>query len=241
MAVIRFLGGARTVTGSKYLLDHDGAQVMVDCGMFQGGKDLRLRNWQPIPVDLGALSSVVLTHAHLDHCGFLPRIHADGFEGPIHATSGTIALASIILPDSAHLQEEEARHANEQGYSRHQPALPLYDAADVAGTLPLFQPLELGDRRQIANGVVATLARAGHILGSSIAHLELGDTSIVFSGDLGRPSHPLLLGPEPIGAADWIVVESTYGDRTHDDALALDHLRDVIRRTIARRRCCSTT
>ncbi len=235
MAVIRFLGGARTVTGSKYLLDHEGSQVMVDCGMFQGGKELRLRNWQPIPVDVRALSSVVLTHAHLDHCGYLPRIHADGFEGPIHATSGTLALASIILPDSAHLQEEEARHANDEGYSKHRPALPLYDTADVAGTLPLFRPLELGEQRQIATGIVAILARAGHILGSSIAHLNLGGTSIVFSGDLGRPSHPLLLGPEPIGDADWIVVESTYGDRTHDDTLALDHLRDVIARTIARR------
>ncbi len=235
MPVITFLGGARTVTGSKYLLDRDGAQVMVDCGLFQGGKDLRQRNWEPLHVDAGTLPSVVLTHAHLDHCGYLPKLHADGFEGGIHATAGTIALASIVLPDSAHLQEEEARYANEHGYSRHRPALPLYDAADAEATIALFRRLDLAERREVASGVFVTLARSGHILGSSIAHIDLGGSTIVFSGDLGRPSHPLLREPEPIGDADWIVVESTYGDRSHDDALSLEHLRDVIARTIARR------
>ena len=235
MPVITFLGAAGTVTGSKYLLDHDGAQVMVDCGMFQGGRELRERNWQPVPVHADQLPSVILTHAHLDHCGYLPKLHADGFEGRIHATDGTIALASIVLKDSGHLQEEEARFANEHGYSRHHPALPLYTAADVEGTLPLFDPLPRDEPREVAPRITASLGRAGHILGSSIARLDLGSTRIVFSGDLGRPSHPLLREPEPVGDAAWIVVESTYGDRPHDDSLSAEQLRAVIERTIARR------
>jgi metallo-beta-lactamase family protein len=235
MPLITFLGGARTVTGSKYLLDLDGSQVMVDCGLFQGDRALRDRNWRPIATRADELASAIITHAHLDHCGYLPRLHADGFEGAIYGTTGTIALASIILADSAHLQEEEARFANQHGYSKHRPALPLYDAADVEGTLPLFRPMDLGDTRVVAPGITASLARAGHILGSAIARIDLAGTSVVFSGDLGRPSHPILREPEQVGDADWIVVESTYGDRAHHDSSSIEGLRDVIRRTIARR------
>ena len=233
-AVIRFLGGARTVTGSKYWLQHGESAVMVDCGLFQGMRELRERNWQPLPVEPSGLYSVVLTHAHLDHCGHLPRLVDDGFGGVIHATEDTIRLAGIVLPDSAHLQEEEARFANKAGYSRHRPALPLYDADDVAATLPLFREMPLHERREVAPGVWATLGRAGHILGSATARVELNGSTVTFSGDLGRPHHPLLLPPEPIGDTDWIVVESTYGDRLHDDADAVDVLRDTIRRTIDR-------
>jgi metallo-beta-lactamase family protein len=233
-AIIQFLGGARTVTGSKYLLRHGDASVLVDCGLFQGIRELREKNWQVPPVDVSGLYSVVLTHAHLDHCGYLPKLVASGFEGVIHATPDTIALASIVLPDSAHLQEEEAKFANRAGYSRHRPALPLYDADDVARTLPQFRELENGDRREVAPGIWATLRRSGHILGSSTARLELDGTTVTFSGDLGRHGHPLLLPPEPIGDTDWVVIESTYGNQLHDDANALDVLRDTVRRTIDR-------
>lgn len=235
--VLTFLGGARTVTGSKFLLEVEGASVLVDCGLFQGMKELRLRNWSGPPVDPASIDAVVLTHAHLDHCGYLPRLHADGFRGPVHATPGTAALAGIVLPDSAFLQEEEAEYANRKGYSKHSPALPLYTSLDAERALTLLQPLPFDQRRQVAQGVTLTLRRAGHILGSSIAHLELDGARpgrVVFSGDLGRNQHPLLLPPAPIGDADWIVVESTYGDRSHDDAHALTDLRDALHRTVER-------
>ena len=233
-ATLRFLGGAGTVTGSKHLLDSGLGSLMVDCGLFQGTRDLRDRNWQRLPIDVPSVSSVVLTHAHIDHCGYLPRLRADGFGGRIHATAATNELVRIVLPDSAHLQEEEARQANEEGYSKHSPALPLYDTEDVARTLPLLTDLAHGDRVQIAPGITVTLGRAGHILGSSIVRAELDDTRVVFSGDLGRPAHPLLLPPEPIGDAEWIVVESTYGDRRHDEQESILGLEDVITRTVAR-------
>lgn len=233
MTTLTFLGAAGTVTGSKHLLDQDGSRVMIDCGMFQGERELRDRNWQPLPVGAASVASVVLTHAHLDHCGYLPRFHASGFGGPIHGTKETNALVSIVLPDSGHLQEEEARHANEGGYSKHAPALPLYDSHDVEATLPLLRDLAHGERREVAPGIEVTLARAGHILGSSIVHAELGGQRVVFSGDLGRVGHPLLRDPEPVGDADWIVVESTYGDRHHDETLDVTALRDVIASTTA--------
>jgi metallo-beta-lactamase family protein len=233
-ATLRFLGGAGTVTGSKHLLDSGLGKLMVDCGLFQGPRDLRDRNWQRLPVEVPSVSSVVLTHAHIDHCGYLPRLRADGFEGRIHATPATNDLVRIMLPDSAHLQEEEARDANEGGYSKHTPALPLYDSEDVARTLPLLTDLPHGERREVAPGIAATLARAGHILGSSIVRAEVAGKRVVFSGDLGRPAHPLLRPPEPIGETDWIVVESTYGDRRHDEQESIQGLEEVITRTIAR-------
>ncbi|MET0771438.1 MAG: MBL fold metallo-hydrolase [Candidatus Limnocylindrales bacterium] len=233
-ATLRFLGAAGTVTGSKHLLDSGGGKLMVDCGLFQGPRDLRDRNWQRLPIEVPSVSSVVLTHAHIDHCGYLPRLHADGFTGRIHATPATNELVRIVLPDSAHLQEEEAKDANEGGYSKHTPALPLYDTEDVARTLPLLTDLSHGERRDVAPGIAVTLGRAGHILGSSIVRAQLDGTRIVFSGDLGRPAHPLLLPPEPIGEAEWIVVESTYGDRQHDELESILGLEEVITRTVAR-------
>ena len=233
-ATLRFLGAAGTVTGSKHLLEGGLGKLMVDCGLFQGPRELRDRNWRRLPIDVPGVSSVVLTHAHIDHCGYLPRLRADGFTGRIHATPATNELVRIVLPDSAHLQEEEARDANEGGYSKHTPALPLYDTEDVARTLPLLTDMTHGERREVAPGIAVTLGRAGHILGSSIVRAELEGTRVVFSGDLGRPAHPLLLPPEPIGEAEWIVVESTYGDRQHDEQESIQGLEDVITRTIAR-------
>jgi metallo-beta-lactamase family protein len=233
-ATLRFLGAAGTVTGSKHLLDSGLGKLLVDCGLFQGPRELRDRNWQRLPIEVPSVSSVVLTHAHIDHCGYLPRLRADGFAGRIHATPATNELVRIMLPDSAHLQEEEARDANEGGYSKHTPALPLYDTEDVARTLPLLSDLAHGERREVAPGIAVTLGRAGHILGSSIVRAELDGVRVVFSGDLGRPAHPLLQPPEPIGDADWIVVESTYGDRQHDTQESILGLEDVITRTVAR-------
>jgi metallo-beta-lactamase family protein len=233
-AVLRFLGGAGTVTGSKYWLSHGESSIMVDCGLFQGLKELRERNWSSLPIDAAALYSVVLSHAHLDHCGHLPKLVAEGFTGLIHTTADTARLTSIVLPDSAHLQEEEARFANKAGFSRHHPALPLYDADDVARTLPLLREMDLGERREVAPGIWVTLRRSGHILGSASPRVELDGRSVTFSGDLGRTTHPLLLPPEPIGDTDVIVVESTYGDQQHDDDSAVAMLRDVIQRTIGR-------
>jgi metallo-beta-lactamase family protein len=234
VTTLRFLGAAGTVTGSRHLLDGGAGRVMVDCGMFQGARALRDRNWAPLPIEARDIDSVVLTHGHLDHCGYLPRLVAEGFGGPIWSTADTAALVSIVLPDSARLQEEEAAHANEAGYSKHTPALPLYDTADVERTLPLLRMLPYGDRREVAPGIAATLQTAGHILGSATVRAEVGGTSVVFSGDLGRPSHPVLLPPAPVGDADWIVVESTYGDRHHDEVSDATGLRDTIVRTVAR-------
>ncbi|QQS23439.1 MAG: MBL fold metallo-hydrolase [Actinomycetota bacterium] len=231
---LRFLGAAGTVTGSKLLLELDGSAVLVDAGLFQGSKELRLRNWEPLGVHAATVDAVVLTHAHLDHCGYLPRLHHDGFAGDVHATDASIELASIVLPDSGHLSEEEAGHANRYGWSKHRPALPLYTEQEAIESLGLLRELPLHTRREVAQGVTVELLRAGHILGSSIARVQIGDTTITFSGDLGRPSHPLLLPPEPIGDTDWIVVESTYGDRLHDEQHALTELRDVLRRTVDR-------
>jgi metallo-beta-lactamase family protein len=233
-ATLRFLGAAGTVTGSKHLLDSGAGSTMVDCGLFQGIRELRDRNWRRLPIEAPAVSSVVLTHAHIDHCGYLPRLRADGFAGRIHATPATNELVRIVLPDSAHLQEEEAREANEGGYSKHSPALPLYDTDDVMRTLPLLTDLGHGERREVAPGIAVTLRRAGHILGSSIVHAEVAGRRVVLSGDLGRPAHPLLLPPEPIGEADWIVVESTYGDRKHDEQESIVGLERSIRETVAR-------
>jgi metallo-beta-lactamase family protein len=232
--VLTFHGGARTVTGSKFLLESGDQRVLVDCGLFQGMKELRLRNWEAPPVDPADLDAVVLTHAHLDHCGYLPRLVADGYAGPVHASPGTAALARIVLPDSAFLQQEEAAYANRKGYSRHKPALPLYDEDDAARAIALLDVLPHGGRRAVADGIVIEQQPAGHILGSSVTRVQVDGAVVVFSGDLGRRTHPLLLPPAPVGDADWIVVESTYGDRIHDDEHATDELRDAIRRTIDR-------
>ncbi len=232
---LTFLGGAHTVTGSKTLLDTGEARVLVDCGLFQGRKELRLANWKPFPVDPDSIDAIVLTHAHIDHCGYLPRLYRLGYRGPVYATRGTRDLAAIVLPDSGHLQEEEAEYANRKGYSKHHPAEPLYTEADARECLDLFRAVEFGEQRTVAPGVDVTWSRAGHILGAASLHVEALDRKIAFSGDLGRSSHPLLQPPDPIGAADVVVIESTYGDTEHVDDVDAD---GVIARVVADAASC---
>ena len=234
-ATLRFLGGVGTVTGSKYLLTVDGRRVLLDCGLFQGLKDLRLRNWQAPPFDPSSLDAVVLSHAHLDHSGYLPLLVRRGFRGPILCTPGTADLLPILLLDAAHLQEEEAERANRYGYSKHKPALPLYTTADAEVALRQRAARPYGERFPVIAGLSALFRRAGHILGSATVELEIGGKPIrlVFSGDLGRWKRPILRDPERVREADILLVESTYGDRTHapDPASAL---AAVVRDAVAR-------
>lgn len=234
--VLTFLGGARTVTGSKTLLETGSHRLLVDAGLFQGRKELRLRNWEPLPVDAASIDAVLLTHAHIDHCGFLPRLVRDGFTGPVYCTTGTKSLAAIVLPDSAHLQEEEAEYANRRGSSKHRPARPLYTTADAAAALENFRPVPFGAPTEVVPGVDVTWRRSGHILGAASLSVRVGrgGPTIAFSGDLGRPTHPLLLPPEPIGDADVVVIESTYGDQEHRDVDPSGALAAVVEETAAR-------
>jgi metallo-beta-lactamase family protein len=236
MPSLTFLGAAGTVTGSKHLLDINGRKILVDCGLFQGLKELRLRNWAALPLDASKIDAVVLTHAHLDHCGYLPRLVAQGYRGRIFCTPGTRDLCTLVLPDSAHLQEEDARRANRRGYTRHSPALPLYTSLDAARALTLLQPV--GYNRPIplpgGAGVEVEFINAGHLLGSAYARLHVGGRTILFGGDLGRYDRPVLPDPAPVEAADVLLVESTYGDRIHgpnEDA----RLSSIVNDTAARR------
>lgn len=212
---LSFLGGTGTVTGSKYLLTAGGVKVLVDCGLFQGLKQLRLRNWAPLPVSPKEVAAVVLTHAHLDHSGYLPLFVKGGFSGAVHATTGTAELCEILLPDSGHLQEEEARYANKRSFSKHKPALPLYTEEDARACLKRFSAQDF-EQRVAAGPFQLALHPAGHILGASIASLEANGLRIVFSGDLGRMDDPIMRAPATVPEADYLVVESTYGNRRHD-------------------------
>lgn len=236
-ASLRFLGAAGTVTGSRFLLTTPRARVLVDCGLFQGLKALRLRNWEPFPVHPESLHAVVLTHAHLDHCGYLPALVHAGYRGPVFATRGTAALAAIVLPDSGRLQEEDAAEANRGGYSKHEPALPLYTEPDALAAAERIEPVEFGKEWEVAPGIRGRFTHAGHILGAASLTLALDgahERRIAFSGDLGRRAHPLLRSPESAPRADWMVVESTYGDRRHEDAHVLEELADAVSRTAQR-------
>jgi metallo-beta-lactamase family protein len=236
-AVLSFLGATGTVTGSRFLVDTPRARVLVDIGMFQGLKALRQRNWDPFPVDPATIDAIVVTHAHVDHIGLLPALVRDGFAGDVHTSHGTMHLAKIVLPDAGHLQEEEASYANRKGFSKHHPALPLYTEADARRSLTHLVPHPFGAELEIAPGIDLTLRTAGHILGASTVTLRLadhGDRRVTFSGDLGRSQHPLLRPPAPIGQSDVLVMESTYGDRRHDEEGAIERFADAITRTAAR-------
>ena len=236
VATLRFLGAAGTVTGSKFLLEHDGRRTLVDCGLYQGERAWRRLNWEPLPVSATTISDVVLTHAHLDHCGHLPALVREGFTGPTWCTQGTAALAAIVLRDSAYLQEEDAEKARLWGFSRHDPPRPLYNAADAEKAIASFRPTDYHHPCTLESGAGLSFSRAGHILGSASALVTLGDATVLFSGDLGRSGHPLLLAREAPPAARTVVIESTYGDRTHpaDGSPAHQILAEVICRTIGR-------
>ena len=229
---LTFLGATRTVTGSKTVVDSGGARLLVDCGLFQGERAWRRRNWMPPPVDPASIDAVVITHAHLDHCGYLPVLVREGFAGPVVCSHETAQLMAIVLRDAAHLQEEEARWARTSGLSKHVDPRPLYDTADAERALTRLQPAAAGELRTIGD-VGVTLHRAGHILGSRFAVLDVAGTTVAFSGDLGRPDHPLLQPPEVLQPVDHVVVESTYGDRRHG-AGGTDELGAVLRRVLGR-------
>ncbi|WP_078661176.1 MBL fold metallo-hydrolase [Streptomyces sp. NRRL B-24484] len=217
------------------MVETDHARIVVDCGLFQGLAELRRRNRRPLPLDPADVDAVVLTHAHLDHCGYLPRLVRDGFRGPVLTTPDTARLAELILRDSAHLLREDADHANRHGWSKHRPAEPLYDDKDVENTLRMFDPVPLDTDVEIKAGTVLRLHRAGHILGSAWAHLTLEDGhTLAVSGDLGRPVHPLLRPPEPFTGADVLLVESTYGNRHHEETAAREWFAHAVERTLAR-------
>jgi metallo-beta-lactamase family protein len=218
---LTFLGAAGTVTGSKHLLDLGDHRILIDCGLFQGLKELRLRNWAAFPIDPKQIDTVVLTHAHLDHCGFLPRFVAQGFRGRVFCTPGTYDLCTLVLPDSARIQEEDARQANRHGYSKHHPAQPLYTEQDAFRALDRLQPVGYDRPVPVLAGIAGAPAvqvefiNAGHLLGSAYARLTLGTKTIVFGGDLGRYGRPVLPDPTTVAEADILLVESTYGDRLH--------------------------
>ncbi|NNE72121.1 MAG: MBL fold metallo-hydrolase, partial [Acidimicrobiales bacterium] len=222
--ILSFLGGTGTVTGSRFLIETPQSKVMIECGLFQGLKKLRLRNWEQFPLDPATIDAIVVTHSHIDHIGYLPRLHKLGFRGRVYCTTGTADLARIVLPDSGHLQEEEARYANRKGYSKHDPALPLYTESEARDALKQVQPIEFHQPTSVRDDITITLKPAGHILGSATVTVDLVKYGrrVLFSGDLGRPHHPILTPPAPPDHADVVVMESTYGGRRHDDLGAID-------------------
>lgn len=230
-ASLTFLGAAGgTVTGSKHLLEDGGSRLLLDCGLFQGLKALRLRNWASPPVDPKTLGAVVLSHAHIDHSGYLPRLCRDGFTGPIYCTGGTIDLLRVMLPDAAHLQEEEADFANRHHTSTHDPALPLYTVTDAERVLGRVERVEFGRGFAPVPGVEARFAHSGHILGAALVTCVIGGRRLVFSGDLGRYGVPIMVDPDPVPEADALLVESTYGDRDHPPDDHADKLAAAVTR-----------
>jgi len=235
---IQFLGAAGTVTGSKHLLRFGDQQWLVDCGLFQGMKELRDLNWKTPPIPPEALSGILVTHAHIDHIGYMPRFLQNSFKGPIWSTKGTAKLAGVLLPDSGRLQEEEANYHNKRGTSKHTPALPLYTGDDGERTAARFKGVDFGEKIDLGNGAMALFQPAGHILGSAVIHLEIPNggapRKILFSGDIGRWDAPIMPDPSPVGDADYVIMESTYGDREHSEQPLPGQLEAVVKDTMSR-------
>jgi metallo-beta-lactamase family protein len=238
MVRLTFHGAAETVTGSKYLLEADGAKVLIDCGLFQGLKELRQRNWQRLPFDPAQVDAVVLTHAHIDHVGYLPRLVNDGFHGPVYSTPATESLAGLLLLDAAHNQEDDTEYANRKGFSKHKPALPLFDANDVKQALSLFRTVHRDNWFSPVKPIWVRYHDTGHLLGSCMVEVEVRNgpqpLRIVFSGDVGRYGAPLYFDPQPPPLCDYLVCESTYGNREHPPLDVLDQLCDVVTAAIGR-------
>lgn len=232
---LKFLGAAGTVTGSKYLLTTKKHQYLVDCGLFQGLKELRKRNWRNLDVEPADIKAVFITHAHIDHSGYLPRLIAMGFDGPIYCSPATYDLLKILLPDSGHLQEEEARYANKKGYSKHKPALPLYTRQQAEKALAYLKVIEFHQPTTFFNDIKVSLSRAGHILGASCIAIEAEGKKIIFSGDVGMDRDPIMFGPEPLPNADYVVLESTYGDRLHAKENMAEELAKIVNDTVERK------
>lgn len=231
---LSFLGGVGTVTGSKFLLEDADHRILVDCGLFQGFKALRLRNWAPFPIDPSRITAVVLTHAHLDHSGYLPLLIKQGFTGPVFCSDATAAFCQILLPDSGYLQEKDAEYANRHGFSEHKPALPLYTQENAVRALRQLEPIPFGHSQKLPGGATILLSRAGHILGAASVRVDWTGTRVAFSGDLGRYGDPIMVDPVGIDRTDHLLVESTYGNRRHEQRDPQEALAEIIGRTIAR-------
>jgi metallo-beta-lactamase family protein len=231
-ATLTFLGAAGTVTGSKHFIESGQTRLLMDCGLFQGLKSLRQRNWAPCPVPAPSIAGVLLSHAHIDHSGALPRLGREGFKGPIYCTGGTAELLAIMLPDAAHLQEEEAQFANRHQSSKHEPALPLFTTADADRVLTQVRPVGFNESFSPAPGVTARFINSGHILGAGLIEVSIDGRTLVFSGDLGRYGVPIMRDPDPVAAADVLLVESTYGDRLHPPDDHHDMLAAAVKRAV---------
>ena len=225
---LRFLGAAETVTGSKYLLTNDKQKILIDCGLFQGLKELRIKNWDRFPIDPQTIDAIILTHAHLDHSGYIPRLIKEGFKGKIFCTAATLVLCKILLADAGHIQEEEADWLNRKKRSKHSPALPLFSEREAEASLQQFVPKDFDESFEVTAGVHAKFKYAGHILGAAMVIVDTGDTKIGFSGDLGRPNDSILYPPANMTDVDYMVVESTYGNRQHEVTDPLADLEKII-------------